>query len=576
MKTNKFLYIDKIIALEKQLEFSDNRLILLEELARLYYKAGEYFRSIKCFKELDTEENRLSFVNYEVYATALTRIGDIEGAAEIILKNKHLKTESPDFLCDLAIIESIRGDNKKTSNYISQAVELFGNHPSVMITKAESAYFLGRQAEGRELFLEFFNYVGPEEVNRLVIIVARFCVSINCYDDARLFLQKSEYIRNHRYYFELATVAISLKLYSKALVYLEHYLKQEPENSYAFFLQGLCLSNLGSRSDDALESFQKSVSLVPYNYVFNYFLSLEYITMQKYDVAVRILEKIYNEDLFIRDEDYAYALGMSQFLSGEHKKSLECFKKASKIFPHNNEIMKGYIKIMGILNETPADIITLYDTLISNSQRRADLVDINFEDIIEWMESADCKITQDICYEDTIREGKKFMKEKRLLAALQQFFCAKQISPRGIAPAYYISKISYTLHNLNTAYTYIELAYKCDNRNFYILYLYYKIMHMKLLPVPKFLYQNLIDSGEKEGITAIKESEWEEAYRVYTRLFDISRSPKYFYYYLEALNQLGEIKQLQGEIEENLKNVDFSEFPQIKETIMEFTRIETQ
>ena len=238
MKTNKFLYIDKIIALEKQLEFSDNRLILLEELARLYYKAGEYIRSVDCFKEIDSEDTRLSFVNYEVYATALTKIGDIDGASKIILKNRHLKTESPDFLCDLAIIESIRGDSRETANYISQAVELFGNHPSVMITKAESAYFLGRQEEGKELFLEFFNCVSPEEINRLVIIVARFCVSVNCYEDARLFLQKSEYVRNHRYYFELATVAISLKLYSKALVYLEYYLKEEPEKFIRFLPPG--------------------------------------------------------------------------------------------------------------------------------------------------------------------------------------------------------------------------------------------------------------------------------------------------------------------------------------------------
>ncbi len=576
MKTNKFLYIDKIIALEKQLEFSDNRLIIMEELARLYYKAGEYVRSVDCFKKLDTDENRLSFVNYEIYATALTRIDDIDGAAEIILKNRHLKTESPDFLCDLAIIESIRGDRKESANYISQAVELFGNHPSVMITKAETAYFLGRPEEGRELFLKFFNCVTPEEVNRLVIIVARFCVSVNCNEDARLFLQKSEYVRNHRYYFELATVAISLKLYSKALVYLEHYLKEEPENSYAFFLQGLCISNLGSRNDEALESFQKSVSLAPYNYVFNYFLSLEYIMMQKYDVASKILEKIFTEDLFTRDEDYAYALGMSLFLSGEHKNSLECFKKASQIFPHNNEIMKGYIKIMGILDEKPADIITLYDTLISNSHGRSDLLDIDFGEIIEWMESSDCykSITQN--YDEAIRDGKKLLKEKRLLASLKQFFCAKKISPKSIAPTYYIAKISYTLNSLNTAYSYIELAYKEDNRNFYILYLYYKIMHMKLLPIPKFLQQNLIESGEKEGVIALKESEWEEAYRVYTRLFDISRNPKYFYYYLEALNQLGETKQLQSEIVENLEHIDFSAFPQIKETIMEFTRIEAE
>ena len=298
--------------------------------------------------------------------------------------------------------------------------------------------------------------------------------------------------------------------------------------------------------------------------------------MQKYDVAGKILEKIYTEELFSRDEDYAYALGMSQFLSGEHKTALEFFRKASKIFPHNNEIMKGYIKIMGILDEKPVDIITLYDTLISNSRGRSDLLDINFGEIIEWMESSNCTKTGNLNYDDSIETGKKLLKEKKLLTSLKHFFCAMKASAHSIAPAYYIAKISYTLNNLSTAYTYIDLAYKCDSSNFYILYLYYKIMHMKLLPIPKFLQKNLIEAGENEGITALKESEWEEAYRVYTRLFDISRNPKYFYYYLEALNQLGEIKQLQDEIAENLENVDFSAFPEFKETIMEFTRIEVE
>lgn len=575
MKTNKFLYIDKIIALEKQLDFSDDRQIILEELAKLYYKAGEYQKSVECFRKIDSDDNRLTFANYEMFAAALTRIGDIDGAERVIKKNRQFISESPDYLCDLALVESFRGNSQKSSEYIFQAVELFGNHPSVLITKAESAYLLGRTDEGKQIFLDLFNYVSGEEINRLVIIVARFCLSVNCPEDARFFLNRSEYVRNHRFYFELATVAISLKLYTKALVYLEHYLGEEPENAYAIFLKGLCITNLGNRSDEAVESFQKAISLVPYNYVFNYFLSLEYIIMQKYDLACRILNNIYSEELFRRDEDYAYALGMSSFLAGDHQKALDFFRIATTVFTHNNEIMKGYLKMLSIMGENPPDAVSLYDTLISHSDGRTDLLDVNFSAVIGHVEKAGSQDINEMTYEHIMTSARKHLNEKKLLASMKLFFQARKLRPAEIAPPYYIAKISYTLNELDMAYQNIEKAFRMDGDNFYILYLYYKIMHMKLLPIPKFIWSKLIETGEKEGIEAIKCSDWKEAYELYTRLFDISRNPKYFYYYLEALNQLGKKAELQKEIDRNIDSIDFSEFPQIKQTIMEFKRIES-
>jgi len=196
----------------------------------------------------------------EDLGTILLNMGRAEEALPHLQKSRDLRPPSATLLSKLSAAHQKLGNLAEAEALRNEATAL--SPKQAKLEEATRLFIKGQFRESEKLAQELVRD-HPHDVNA-ALLLARLAMMANCYDDARVILEKITEMQPRfiAAWHDLGTVLKELHQYQEAVSVLEQALSLDADNALTHYYLGAALA-MAARPDQAISAYQQAVTLDP-------------------------------------------------------------------------------------------------------------------------------------------------------------------------------------------------------------------------------------------------------------------------------------------------------------------------